>query len=399
MYAETETRAERAEAPRGKSGEKPGWPQDERAPQSPAEKEEPSRRRVWMKRGLYLLLPLVLIIGAIWYVRGGRIMTTDDAYVNADKVGISTDVSGIVKSVEVVDNQQVAAGQVLYRLDPQPFQFALDHANAQLGTTVNDLNALKANYSDIKAQLAQAQTDVGYYTTEYNRQLNLFKSHVTTQAAVDSAQRNLASAQQKLAASQHQLAGVAANLSGDPDRPIEQQPRYRDALAQRDEAQRELDHAVVKAPFAGIVTDVSSIAPGKYLQSSVTAFYLVATNDVWIEAQPKETELTWVRPGQAVTVTVDTYPNVTWHGTVQSISPAAAQEFSLLPAQNTSGNWVKVVQRVPIRVRVDTTNQQMPPLRAGMSAEVSVDTGHRRGLPHFLTALFGGGSKPASAKS
>jgi membrane fusion protein (multidrug efflux system) len=396
MHAELETRAERAEAPRGKSAR----PQNERPSHSPPEQEQPpSLRRVWTKRGLYLLLPLVLIIGAIWYVRGGKIMTTDDAYVNADKVGISTDVSGIVKSIEVVDNQQVAAGQVLYRLDPQPFQFALDRANAELGTVVNDLNALKANYSDIKAQLAQAQTDVDYYTTEYNRQLNLFKSHVTSQAAVDSAQRNLASAQQKFAASQHQLGGVAANLSGDPDRPIEQQPRYRDALAQRDEAQRELDHAVVKAPFAGIVTDVSSIAPGKYLQSSVTAFYLVATHDVWVDAQPKETELTWVRPGQAVTVTVDTYPNVSWRGTVQSISPAAAQEFSLLPAQNTSGNWVKVVQRVPMRVRVDTTNQQMPPLRAGMSAEVSVDTGHRRGLPHFLTALFGGGSKPANAKS
>jgi membrane fusion protein (multidrug efflux system) len=396
MYAEPETRAERADAPRGKSAR----PQNEHPPQSPPELEpSPSRRRVWIRRGLFLLLPLVLIIGGVWYVRGGRIMTTDDAYVNADKVGISTDVSGIVKSVEVVDNQQVTQGQVLYRLDPQPFQLALDRANAQLDTVANDLNALKANYSDIKAQLAQAQTDVDYYTTEYNRQLNLFKSHVTTQAAVDAAQRNLASAQQKLASIRHQLGGVAANLSGDPDRPIEQQPRYRDALAQRDEAQRELDHSVVKAPFAGIVTDVSSIAPGKYLQSSVTAFYLVSTTDVWVDADPKETELTWVRPGQPVTVTVDTYPNLSWHGTVQSISPAAAQEFSLLPAQNTSGNWVKVVQRVPMRVRVDTSNQQMPPLRAGMSAEVSVDTGHRRGLPHFLTALFGGGSKPPSANS
>jgi membrane fusion protein (multidrug efflux system) len=396
MYAEPETRAERADAPRGKSGR----PQNENPPPPLSEREQPpSPRRVWIRRGLFLLLPLVLIGGGVWYVRGGRIMTTDDAYVNADKVGVSTDVSGIVKSVEVVDNQQVTAGQVLYRLDPQPLQLALDRATAQLGTVANDLNALKANYNDIKAQLAQAQTDVDYYTTEYNRQVNLFKSHVTTQAAVDSAQRNLASAQQKLTAGQHQLGGVAANLSGDPDRPIAQQPRYRDAVAQRDEAQRELDHAVVKAPFPGTVTDVSSIAPGKYLQSSVTAFYLVATHDVWVDAQPKETELTWVRPGQAVTVTVDTYPNMSWRGTVQSISPAAAQEFSLLPAQNTSGNWVKVVQRVPMRVRVDTTDRQMPPLRAGMSAEISVDTGHRRGLPHFLTALFGGGSEPPTANS
>jgi membrane fusion protein, multidrug efflux system len=399
MYADQETRAE---APAGKSREgKPRWPRDEHSPQSPPEQKDqpPSSRRIWIKRGLYVLLPIVLIIGAVWYVRGGRVMTTDDAYVNADKVGVSTDVSGIVQSVDVSENQQVGAGQVLYRLDPRPFQLGLERANAQLGDVVNDLNAQKANYSDIKAQLAQTQTDVDYYTTEYNRQLTLFKSHVTTQAAVDSARRNLANAQQKLDAGQHQLVGVAANLSGDPDRPVEQQPRYRDALAQRDEAQRELNHAVVKAPFAGIVTNVTSIAPGKYLQASVTAFYLVATNDIWVDAQPKETELTWVKPGQPVTVTVDTYPNMSWRGTVQSISPAAAQEFSLLPAQNTSGNWVKVVQRVPMRVRVDTTDRKMPPLRAGMSAEVSIDTGHRRGLPHFLQALFGGGNKPTSATS
>ena len=392
MYAESETQPERVEAPTAKARR----PQDA-PPQSPRDEERPpSRRRVWVRRALYLLLPLVLIAGALWYVRGGKIMATDDAYVDADKVGVSTDVSGIVKDVDVEENQQVQAGQVLYRLDPLPFQLGLERANAQLGSVVNELNALKANYSDIQAQLAQAQTDADYYKTEFTRQQNLFKSHVTSQAAVDAAQRNLAGAQQKLDAITHQLGGVAANLSGDPARPIEQQPRYRDALAQRDEAQRQLDHAVVKAPFAGTVTNVSSIAPGKYLQASATAFYLVATDQIWVEAQPKETELTWVRPGQPATVTVDTYPNMKWHGSVESMSPAAAEEFSLLPAQNTSGNWVKVVQRVPMRVRVDVSDKKMPPLRAGMSAEVAVNTGHARGWPHFLTALFGGGSIQAN---
>ena len=138
---------------------------------------------------------------------------------------------------------------------------------------------------------------------------------------------------------------------------------------------------MVTAPFAGIVTDVPAIAPGKYLAASTTAFYLVDNDHVWVDANPKETELTYVRPGQQVTVTVDTYPDQVWHGTVESISPAAAQEFSLLPAQNTSGNWVKVVQRVPMRVRVDTGDKTLPPLRAGMSVEVDVDTGHARGFP------------------
>ena len=136
------------------------------------------------------------------------------------------------------------------------------------------------------------------------------------------------------------------------------------------------------------MTDVPSIAPGKYLAASTTAFFLVATDHAWIDANPKETELTYVRPGQPVTVTVDTYPDTNWRGTVASISPAAAEEFSLLPAQNTSGNWVKVVQRIPMRVYVDTSDKNLPPLRAGMSVEVDVDTGHTRGWPHFLTALF-----------
>jgi len=146
---------------------------------------------------------------------------------------------------------------------------------------------------------------------------------------------------------------------------------------------------VITAPFAGTVTNVPAIAPGKYLAASTTAFFLVDTDHVWVDATPKETELTHVRAGQPVTVTVDTYPDYEWHGVVESVSPAAAQEFSLLPAQNTSGNWVKVVQRVPMRVRLDVSDKNLPPLRAGMSVEVDVETGHARGFPHFLTALFG----------
>ena len=174
---------------------------------------------------------------------------------------------------------------------------------------------------------------------------------------------------------------------------------YLQAKAQVEEAQRQLDDSVVMAPFAGIVTQVPAIAPGKYLAASTTAFFLVATDYVWVDATPKETELTYVRPGQPVTVTVDTYPDAEWHGTVASISPAAAQQFSLLPAQNTSGNWVKVVQRVPMRVRVDTNDKDLPPLRAGMSVEVDVDTGHARGLPHLLASRLGGGAAACGGRS
>jgi membrane fusion protein, multidrug efflux system len=352
-------------------------------------------RRRWVRGAFFLLLPLALIAGAYWYVTGGQVMSTDDAYVEADKVGISTDVSGIVTEIGVSNNQEVAEGQVLFRMDDLPFRLALERAEAQVGIVRNDLNALKANYGDMQAQIKQARNDIEYYDREFHRQQDLAAKNIASQQTFDTARRNLQNAQQKLASLNQQLAAIAANLNGDPSIPVERHPRYRDAVAQRDEAARQLDHTIVKAPFAGIVTNVPSIAPGKYLQASMTAFYLVATDHLWVDSNPKETELTYVHPGQPVTVTVDTYPDVEWHGTIESISPAAAQEFSLLPAQNTSGNWVKVVQRIPMRVRVDTSDKNLPPLRAGMSVEVDVDTGHTRGLPHFLAALFGGAQRGA----
>ena len=331
-----------------------------------------------------MLLPLALIGGGYWYVTGGKVMSVDDAYVEADKVGVSTDVSGIVKEVGVTENQHVEAGQALYRLDDLPFRLALDQAKAQIGIVGDSLNALKANYKDMQSQIQQAQDDIDYFGTEFRRQQNLLSAHVASQSTFTMARRNLEDAQQKFASLQQQLAAIAANLNGDPEGPVERNPRYREAVAQYDEAARRLSHTVVKAAFAGIVTNVSSIAPGDYMPASTTAFYLVATDHVWVDASPKETELTYVRPGQPVTVTVDTYPNTEWSGTVESISPAAAQEFSLLPAQNTSGNWVKVVQRIPMRIRVETNDESMPPLRAGMSVEVAVYTGHARGLPHIF---------------
>ena len=338
---------------------------------------------------MFSLLPLALVIGAYWYITGGRVVSMDDAYVEADKVGVSTDVSGIVAEVGVTENQHVEAGQVLYRLDDLQLRFALARAEAQIGTVRDALNALKANYRDMQSQIQQAQNDVEYYDTEFHRQQDLLAAHVASQSTFDTARRNLQNAQQKLVSLTHQLGAIAANLDDDPTGAVENKPRYLDAVAQRDEAARQLAHTVVKAPFAGIVTNVPSIAPGKYLQASVTAFYLVAADHVWVVANPKETELTYVRTGQSASVTVDTYPDTQWNGSVESISPAAAQEFSLLPAQNTSGNWVKVVQRVPMRVRIDTNDKSLPPLRPGMSVEVDVDTEHSRGLPRFLTAMFG----------
>jgi len=353
-----------------------------------AEERRRLRRRDWTRWGLFALLPLVLLVGCYWYVSGGQIMSTDDAYVEADKVGVATDVSGIVKDVDVHENEHVGAGQVLYRLDPLQFQIALDNAKANLAQTALSIEAMKQDYKRMLSDVAAQQSLVDFDRTTYDSDALLLRTHTVSQAVFDQAQATLGNDKNKLESLRQQAQVQLARLSGNPNIEVTQHPQYLQAKAQVDEAQRQLDHTVITAPFAGIVTDVPAIAPGKYLAASTTAFYLVDTDHVWVDAEPKETELTYVRSGQPVTVTVDTYPNREWHGTVESISPAAAQEFALLPAQNTSGNWVKVVQRVPMRVRVDTTDKNVPPLRAGMSVEIDVDTGHARGLPHFLTSIF-----------
>ena len=371
-------------------------PQKEHAParELTKRKRENSPERIvrlpqWKRRTAFALLPIALIAGAYWYVTGGQIMSTDDAYVEADKVGVSTDVSGIVQDVDVIENQHVKAGQILYRLDARQFQIAVENTKANLAQTALMIESLKRDYrrmlSDIDAQQAQVELD----QLTYDRQADLVQRNVTPKANYDQARFALQADKSKVASLKQQAEVQLARLGGDPDIPTTEHPQYLQAKAQLDEAQRQLDHAIVRAPFAGVVTNVPSIAPGKYLQASTTAFYLVATDHVWVDANPKETELTHVQPGQSVTVTVDTYPDLEWHSTVESISPAAAQEFQLLPAQNTSGNWVKVVQRIPLRVRVDTSDKSRPTLRAGMSVAVNVDTGHARGLPSFLLALLG----------
>ena len=353
------------------------------------EKAPRSSRRPPLRWALFALLPVALIAGAYWYVTGGQVMSTDDAYVEADTVGVSTDVSGIVKEIKVSENQHVDAGQVLYRLDPRQFEIALENAKANLAQTALTVASMKVDYARMLSDVASQQAQVGLDQVTYDRDAVLTRSDVVSKANYDQARFTLQADQSKLDSLRQQAAVQLARLDGDPNIPVAQHPQYLQAKAQVDEAQRQLDDSVVRAPFSGIVTNVPSIAPGKYLAASMTAFYLVDTDHLWIDATPKETELTYVLPGQPVTVTADTYPNADWHGVVESVSPASAQQFSLLPAQNTSGNWVKVVQRITMHVRIDTKNKSLPPLRAGMSVEVGVDTGHTRGLPHFLAALFG----------
>ncbi|MFZ1426671.1 MAG: HlyD family secretion protein [Geminicoccaceae bacterium] len=330
---------------------------------------------------------LLAVVGWIWFT-GGRYVSTDNAYVHTDMMNVATDVDGLVRSIEVGDNQKVRKGQVLFTLDDSVYRSAFATAEANLALAATELRALQANYAQSQAQIVKAEADVAFYTKEQRRQRDLVSRRATAQAQLDAADHNLDTATAQLAALRQEEAGIAAQLGGNPQAPVEQHPRYLAAVAARDRAAHDLEHTVVRASMDGVTANVPALQPGEYLEAGKAAFALVATGHVWVEANPKETDLTYVQPGQPVTVTVDTYPGHVWEGRVDSLSPASQAQFSLLPAQNTSGNWVKVVQRIPLRVRVEPRPGE-PALRAGMSAEIDVDTGHLRHWRDLLGGWLG----------
>jgi membrane fusion protein (multidrug efflux system) len=346
-------------------------------------------RRLLLRWGLLILGPLaVVLVAGTLYLSGGRYVSIDNAYVKADMVNVANDVPGMVAAVTVRNNQRVSVGEELFRLDDEPFRIALTNAQAQLDQVRNDIEAMKASYRQKQEDIKSDQVTIGFYEREEQRQSELVNKSFVSRAQYDAARRNLDVARQQIASNRQQLAAIAANLSGDPNIAPEQHPRYLQAQARRDHAARDLRRTVIRASIGGIVTNVDKLQPGQYLAAGAAAFSLVATDHVWVEANPKETELTHVKPGDPVTITVDTYPGVEWQGTVASLSPASGSEFALLPAQNTSGNWVKVVQRIPIRLRIDAT-PDTPTLRAGMSVVARIDTGHKRTLAGLLKELLG----------
>ncbi len=343
----------------------------------------PKRRRRLLRPILFALVPVALIWGGYDYVVGGQVMSTDNAYVQAQSLGVSTDVSGTVSAIEVHDNEHVKKGQALFRLKGDSFRIALEGAEAQLGTVRNQVLTLQASYKQSQAQIAQAKADLPYYETSFKRQQDLVANAAASKAAYDQANHDLVSARQRILVAEAQAGAMLAQLGNDPNQPVDQNPFYLQAKSAVDNARRDVNDTIVKAPFDGVVTNVDALQVGAYLKASQPGFSLISDTDMWVEASPKETELTYVKPGQTATVTVDTYPGVAWKGSVASISPASGSSFSLLPAQNTTGNWVKVVQRIPMRIRLDL-DPAKPPLRVGMSVVVDVDTGHARGLPEMV---------------
>ncbi len=336
-------------------------------------------RRIGMIGGI-----VAVAAGSVFFwLTGGRYAGTDNAYVHAAKLMATTDVSGIVESVDVRQGQQVKKGQVLFRLDPKPFQNAVDVDAAALDRTALSLAALKKSYQSHLGSIAAQEAAVRLSAITYDRYLALSKTGAISTEKLDDARESLQSAQGTLAALKQEAASELANLKGDPDLPLARYPDYKKAKATLAEAERQLDHAVVRAPFDATVSEVDALQPGSLVVSSISSFTttsavgLVSTAEMWISADMKETDLTYVRAGDPVSFTVDAYPGRTWRGTVAAVNRASDSAFSILPAQNSSANWVKIVQRIPVRIAI-ARKAGDPPLSAGMSVVVSIDTHHRR---------------------
>lgn len=356
--------------------------------ESTPEAPEKGGRRV-VRRVLLVAGPLLVAVAAlVFYLRGGRYVSSDNAFVRADKVTVTSEVSGTVVAVAVRENQRVEAGQLLFRIDDAPYRIALEAARAQRDVVRNELAALHGSYAEKTAAIDEAREQEAFARRELQRQEALSERKVSSAADLDAARHTFDNAQRHLAVLQQQAASVVASLGGDVNTPVENHPSFLAAQAAVDEAGRNLHLTVVAAPQAGIVTQVDNLPLGRFLGAGQPAFSLVAVDHVWVEANLKETDLTYLKPGDAVTVEIDSYPGRRWAGAVATISPATGAEFALIPPQNATGNWVKIVQRIPVRVELAVPGNG-PALRAGMSVEVEIDTGHRRSLSDLSDQIAG----------
>jgi membrane fusion protein (multidrug efflux system) len=328
-------------------------------------------------------------IGLYWYLSGGRYQTTDDAYVQMAQVPISANIAGRISEIAAHENQAVHRGDLLFRLEDAPYRIAANAARAQLAAARLQLTTLKADYQRRRAELVAAAAARDYTQRELVRQQRLAGPGISTQAQVDLATHLLDDATAQVSIAQQQLAAASAALDGNPALAPEKHPLVQQAQAQLDRAQLDLSYCTVTAPADGVVAHIDSLQVGGNITAATPLFALVNAGDLWIEANFKEDQLTHLRSGQAADVNVDSYPGLHFSGHVASVSPGTGSQFSVLPPENASGNWVKVVQRLPVRIRLDHVDAVYP-LQGGLSAAVTVDTQYRR-------HLFGRDTPAASA--
>ena len=353
----------------------------------------PKQRRVSLLgvfkqyRRLILLCVLPLLAAAIAltvYLMGGRYISTDNAYVGAQKVLITPDVAGKINHIDVIEGQHVEPGDLLFEIDPVPFQLAVTQAESRLAMVRTDFDNLKTNLKSLGQLIQLARQTVELKESDVERKAKLLASHMGSALDADTAMATLAVARTQVEQLAQQEARIRNQLLGDPSLPIEKYPAYQQTQAALDQAKRDLEHTVLRAPIAGRATQVDSIQMGRYVTAGTPVFSVVDDQRPWVDANPKETDITYLQLGQKAWIYVDTFPGHVFHGTVIAVSPGTGAQFAILPPQNASGNWVKVVQRVPVRIAFDM-GQNLSKLRSGMSATVEIDTRRQRNLG----SLFG----------
>jgi membrane fusion protein (multidrug efflux system) len=348
---------------------------------APAPESAPKRRRRGPSRFIFLVaLPALAVAGGFyWWLSSGRYVSTDNAYIGADKVLITPQVTGAITHVDVVEGQHVNVGDKLFEIDPAPYRDAVALAQGRLDAAKAQYQNQQLTYKSDQEQIALSQEAVQLRQADYDRKSALVKQNFATQVDVMNSSAALVQAKQILALVQQLQTAAVLQLGGDPNAPLAQFPAYAQAEAQLNEAQRNLRNTEVLAPIAGVATQVPQIQMGRVAAAGMPVFSIVNDRDLWIDANPKESDLTYVHRGLPVTISVDTYPDRVWRGKVGAIAPATGAQFAILPPQNASGNWVKVVQRIPLRVEFDP-DQDTKDLRAGMSTVIDVDTGRQRTL-------------------
>jgi membrane fusion protein (multidrug efflux system) len=338
-----------------------------------------------------VLVPCLAVIAAIGvWLWGGRYVTTENAYVKADIARVAAEVTGRIKEVLIKDHADVKKGDILIKLDEEPFRIKLAAAEADVDSARTAVSTMIASWKEAKSELKQAEGQISYWDAQLKRNTSLEKRNVVSASKLEEVANSAREARDKVSVMKSKVARMLSQV-GDAARPIDEHPMVREKIAARDTAALDLKHTVIRAPVDGVAVNVK-LQPGEYVEPDKPLFALVVANRPWIEANFKETELTHVRPGMKATVVLDIYPDVEWDAEVGSISPATGAEFALLPPQNASGNWVKVVQRLPVRIYLKPRAGE-PPLRAGMTAAISVDTKRQRKLSHLFGIFNANASK------
>ena len=343
--------------------------------------------RLALRVVLLVVVPAVaILVGVYIYAESGRYVTTENAYIKSNVVAISSDVSGRVEWVGVDDNSLVRKGQILFRLDQQPFRIALERAEAELDLVRTQVEQVRADYHEAVARVATEVERVKFLDRQLARQQTLKERKLASEQAYDVAAHDFSLAKRQVRVLRQRVRGVLQSLGGNPDIRAEEHPRFLRARTERDQAAIALADTSIEAPVDGVVSNMK-LQAGEYVEEGHAVFSIIENRKVWVEANLKETQLTHILEGQSASIAIDAYPGVEWPATVDAIAPATGAEFSVLPPQNATGNWVKVVQRIPVLLDVEQSPKGHP-LRAGMTVTVAIDTERERAMPASLRGWF-----------